>query len=54
MRVKATLVHLLAIFDNNFALFLLQNQSWQSLKTALANDVNKINSVMSRQIYTTP
>ena len=54
MRVKATFVQLLAIFDNNFALFLLQNQSWQSLKTALANDVNKINSVMSRQIYTTP
>ena len=53
MRVKATFVQLLAIFDNNFALFLLQNQSWQSLKTALANDVNKINSVMSSQIYTT-
>jgi len=54
MRVKAIFAQPLAMFYNNFALFFLLNQSWQSRKTALANDVNKINSVTSRQIYTTP
>ena len=46
MRVKATFAQPLAMFYNNFALFFLSNQSWQSRKTALANDFNKINSVM--------
>ena len=54
MLVKATFAQPLAMFYNNFALIFLPNQSWQSRKTELANDVNKINSVMSRQIYTTP
>ena len=55
MRVKATFAQPLAMFYNNFALFLLPNQSCQSRKTALANDLTRfINSVISRQIEYTP